>query len=110
MALPAALPWLAAAFLEVIKWFIGVFGAQASYRMTLAFAGTAAFLAITTTLILALKALVEAISMTLPAWLEAGRFLVPENLAVCFGIMFSAKIARWVYDFSYRQINIFLKP
>lgn len=110
MALPAALPWLAAAFFEVIKWFVGVFGAAASYKLALGMAATVAFLTITTTLVIALKGLVSVIALTLPAWMEPGRFLVPENLAMCFGIMFSAKIARWVYDFAYRQINIFLKP
>ena len=110
MALPIALPWIAAAFFELIKWALGFFGAIASYRMALGAAALASFLVITTTFIFAVKALVNGISYTMPQWLEAGRFMVPENLALCFGVMFSAKIARWVYDFGYRQINIFLKP
>jgi hypothetical protein len=110
MALPLALPWIATAFFELIRWVIQYFGAMATYRAALGAAALVSFIAITTTFIFAVKALVSTIAYTLPPWMDAGRFLIPENLAICFGVMFSAKISRWVYDFSYRQINIFLKP
>ena len=104
MALPLGLPWLAGAILSVVQWFVSFLTDYLSKRLSVAIATIAAFLALTTAFVVGAKALISGISYSIPGWLATGAFMVPENTAVCFGVMMGVKISRWIYDFQYRNI------
>lgn len=40
----------------------------------------------------------------IPAWMQAGFYLLPPNIDTCFGIIAAAKVTRWVYDWQQRTL------
>lgn len=97
----ALLGWLRSAFGYVFaSWFGGEIKSVA-----LITAYIAAFLVITTGLILAFKAILATIIVTAPASLQWGLGFLPNNVPTCITAIIDARLAWWVYSYKSGLLN-----
>jgi hypothetical protein len=82
------------------------FGAAAAKKSVM----VGAVLATSTTLFVALNALIMAlfagISATLPDWASAGAIFLPDNLSICLSALITAKFGRAVYDWNIKNLHM----
>lgn len=104
-----ALPWLAAAMTSIFVWFVNFFANYLGRRFTIIAGVTLSYFALTSAFILASKLLIDQISTTIPGWLESGAFMIPTNVALCFGVMMGTKVYRWIYDYKAKVLFFLLR-
>jgi hypothetical protein len=100
--------------LSALKWFSGFIVSIAAYlttyfgkKVATVITAVGVLLTLTTAFWAAMKGLIETISVAAPAELNiAMGWLVPDNLAECFAAYMTAKIARFVYDYKSRGVQM----
>lgn len=87
-------------------WLRALFGGVAGFftswmanKTIFATSTVAGFLALTATFVAAIHALASALSASVPSWAVGLGYLIPNNAALCFSTLVSARLARWVYDY-----------
>lgn len=100
-------------FLGALTTLGGMFAGLFGRRTAVTLAVVTAIIAMTTALSVALKAILTSISAyatpVLPqVFLDGIAAFYPQNLEVCLGAMFSARVAIWAYNFNKEILKTYL--
>lgn len=100
--------WLAAAFGTIIGGVVKWFATEGAKRVALVSAALAALGTALTTLLDVLGGYIATATteMMPPAWAEGAFAFIPGNWSVCLGLIFGSRVARLVFDWSVKSIEI----
>jgi hypothetical protein len=101
-AIPALAAWFGSAFIALAT-FLGGFLTK---RIALAVAGIAALGLAFTTFYAAITALLVGVAIPFPAVDPLYNCFLPTNIKACLSIILSARVLRWVYDWSNTVIQL----
>lgn len=87
--------WIGTLFASLAGFFAQWF----TKKTVTATAAVAGSLALTAAFVAALHGLQNQLSASVPSWVIGLGYFVPDNAALCFSAVVSAKIARWIYDY-----------
>lgn len=100
--MPALATWL----VGLIGNVVGYFGIQLTKKTLFATAAVAAFLLLTTAFIIAIKAMLLGIAVSMPDLASSAYYFIPTNTASCISLLFSARMARFIYDYNVQTLKI----
>jgi amino acid transporter len=99
--------WLGNLLVSLVTSVVGYFGAKLSQKTIFATAALAAFVALTSACILAIKAIAMAIVFALPGWAAPWiGMLLPGNTAACIGAIVAARTAVTIYRYHVEGLKI----
>jgi len=98
--------WLGNLFVTLVTSIVSYIGLQLSKKTIFATAAVAAFLALTSACVLAIKAAAVAAIYSLPSWMGSVGMLLPSNTAACIGALMSAKTAVMIYRYHVENLKI----
>lgn len=97
----------------IATWIVGLitnvvafFGLQLSKKTLYAAAAVTAMLALTAALIVAIKASLAGIAVGIPFIPSQAYAFIPQNAAACIASIFSARFARFVYDYNMKALEV----
>lgn len=86
-------------FRALFSGLVGFFSSWVANKTIFATSTVVGFLALTGAFVLAIKTLASSLSGVVPSWAVGLGYLIPDNAALCFSVLVSARLARWVYDY-----------
>lgn len=86
-----------------IAAFFAQWMAKKTVMVTALVAGS---LALTAAFVAAVSALMSGLAASVPSWVVGLGYLIPDNMAACFGAIVSARIARWIYDYHFSVLKM----
>lgn len=96
------IPWLAGAFTGVT----GFFATWLSAKAAIAAAALTVLGALWLAFALSISGAVTALAVSLPAWAAGGLIFIPTNVPTCLAALFTAKIARMVFEYQREMIRV----
>jgi len=95
-------------------WFGSLFASTVSFlalyitkRVAIVLVAIAAIIAMTASFIAAIEALLVGIAVATPAEISiAASWFIPSNATTCLSIILSAYLARWVYEWQIKIIQL----
>lgn len=96
------MPWL----ITLVSNLAGFFGIQLAKKTALIAVMITASIALTAALAFAIQATLAGITASLPSDFQAGAMFLPSNLSACLSAVFTAKTARFVYDWNMRNLEM----
>jgi len=109
MAVPVLLgiPWLATALFTMFGSMVTFFGSYMAKRFAIMTAVVAALISLTVAFVLVLEGLISTISYATPDSFNQGMSLIiPDNLSACVSVIATAMMARWVYDWKTKIVQL----
>lgn len=99
--------WLANAFLSIAGSIAAFFSVELTKKVLFATAAVAALLTLTGAFVVVVKVLLVGIAYVMPGFVATGMaLLMPTNLTVCLSAIFSARVARWIYDYHMTALKL----
>ncbi|GGP24428.1 DUF5455 family protein [Silvimonas amylolytica] len=85
--------------LTLITQVLTALGVSFSRKLAIGAAAVAAMLICLGVFVTAIGGLLNGIAAGAPEWIVQGMCFIPSNAPACLGAYFSARVARFVYDF-----------
>ncbi len=96
------MPWL----INLVGSLAGFFGIQLAKKTALITVMLAASVALTLALAVAITNLLGGITAALPTDLSAGAAFLPSNTSACISAVLTAKVARFIYDWNMKNLEM----
>ena len=102
----AGIPWLAGVLGTLFSGTVAWFAQFITKKLAIVAAAITVMVGLTAALFVASTALVTSVYVTLPSSITAGISIVlPENIHACVGVLVTARILNWAYDWQTKFIG-----
>jgi uncharacterized membrane protein YjjP (DUF1212 family) len=103
----AGIPWLAGILGSIFTGLLTFLSQYATKRVALVGSFIIAVGVVTTGFFAVLEGLIQAITVVAPTgFLESFALFLPHNTTACISAILAAKLARWVYDWNIKVIQM----
>ena len=93
------LGWLGTILFGALSGAIGFLAQYITKKLAITIVIVGIFITATASMVLAIEAVVNAISVAAPSFLTAmAGLFIPPNYSTCIGVCISARLIRWIYD------------